>query len=182
MGVFTFWGGKLNLAQIECLFVYAHLPRMEKPTNFPTQKLAVSVSHFSQTNFPPFLLSSSSSSLPSWVRILILPITCWVTMVTLFNLLVSISFCLKWWFPLTILFFEKIYLFIWEGERLRERENMQVVEGWGQKERERIPSRLNTEPAPNTGLNLPTLRSWPELKSKVQLLTNWAAAIPRLLF
>ena len=49
-----------------------------------------------------------------------------------------------------------------------------------QTERERIPSRLwavCTEP--NVRLNLTTVRSWPELNSRVRHLTNWAIQVPQ---
>ena len=49
-------------------------------------------------------------------------------------------------------------------------------EGWGRKKRkkgrERIPSRLPTEHGALVGLSSTTLRSWPELKSRVGHSTN----------
>ena len=49
----------------------------------------------------------------------------------------------------------------------------------GQEEREKEPeadSTLTMEP--NTGLDLMTLKSWPELKPRVRSLTNCATQVP----
>lgn len=32
---------------------------------------------------------------------------------------------------------------------------------------------------PDTGVNLITLQSWPDLKSRIGLLTNWATQVPQ---
>ena len=48
----------------------------------------------------------------------------------------------------------------------------------GQRERERILSRLHTHKGPNAGLDLTFMRSWPELRSGVGGLTGWAAQAP----
>ena len=70
-----------------------------------------------------------------------------------------------------ILFFYIKDLFIY----LKERERVQVHEqgGEGQRERERISSRLQAEPKAQHK----TLRSWPELKSRVKCLTEWATQV-----
>ena len=83
-----------------------------------------------------------------------------------------ISFCLflyisvifigekkEFWF----FFFFYVYLFERDRERLHAGEEQRMRER--KKERERIPSRLCTVSAkPDTGVDLMTLRSWPELK------------------
>ena len=49
--------------------------------------------------------------------------------------------------------------------------------GWGRRrEGEKILSRLHTQP--DRGLALTTLRSWPELKSRVRCLSDWATQAP----
>jgi len=53
------------------------------------------------------------------------------------------------------------------------RENERVGRGaGGEKERERISSRLHAEHRANLGLNLTTLRSGPDLKPRVGCLTD----------
>ena len=60
-------------------------------------------------------------------------------------------------------------LFIFE----REREWVQAGEGQRERWRERIPSRLHAvSMEPDMGLDVTTVRSWPELKSRVRGLTE----------
>ena len=65
-----------------------------------------------------------------------------------------------------ILLFLKIYLFIWERENEHE-----WREGDGHRERER---ESQADSGPTLGPDPMTLRSWPEPKSRVRCLTQWA--------
>jgi len=69
------------------------------------------------------------------------------------------------------------YLFIWERERERERTRVhELGEAEGEGEREsQADSTLSAEP--DVGLDLMTLRSWPELKSRVGRSTDWATQV-----
>ena len=66
--------------------------------------------------------------------------------------------------------------------RQRERAHTSKLKE-GQKENEsrnpQADSLLNLKP--HTGLHLVTLRSWPELKSRIICLTNWAIQAPQIL-
>ena len=80
------------------------------------------------------------------------------------------SLFLSWslsFFPLHS--FLKMFIYFWEGERER-------AGGGAEKEkREKIPSRFSAvRTEPDVGLDLMILGSWPELKSRVRRLTNWA--------
>ena len=69
-------------------------------------------------------------------------------------------------------FFFSVYLFT-----LRERAHEQ--ERSRKRRRERIPSRLCTvSTEPDVGLNHMTARSWPEPKSRVGHLPEWATQVP----
>ena len=61
-------------------------------------------------------------------------------------------------------FFLVCFYLFWERER--ERERASTSRGGAEREGERIPSRLHS--------NSWTMRAWPELKSRVGCLTNWA--------
>ena len=64
-----------------------------------------------------------------------------------------------------------MYLFIWETES--EREHAQAGAGVeGEKEGRLTPHWVE---GPEAGLNLMTLRSWPEPKPRVAHLTDWTA-------
>ena len=65
-----------------------------------------------------------------------------------------------------------------ESERERERESMRA---WtvGRSREGQIDFMLS--PEPYTGLHLTTLRSWPEPKSKVRILIDWATQVPPVL-
>ena len=68
--------------------------------------------------------------------------------------------------------FKRFYLF--ERETVRESKHMSRVERGTEGEREfQADFPLSTEP--DSGLQLTTLRSQPELKSRVGCLTNWVA-------
>ena len=75
-------------------------------------------------------------------------------------------------------FFKKfIYLFL--RKRERERSERTWV-GDGQREGERIPSRLLTVTTePDAGSNSRTMRSWPELKPRVRHLTSCTTQVPQ---
>ena len=85
---------------------------------------------------------------------------------------VSVLFCLC---PL-----KNIYLFrerVQVGERGRERERDRERQRETEREREsQVGSTLIMEP--NMGLNLTTVRSWPEPKSRVGHSTDWATQVP----
>ena len=59
----------------------------------------------------------------------------------------------------------------------REREKSVPIRGKAEAEGERISSRLPLSMEPNTGLDLMTLRSWPELKPRVERWTSWAPQV-----
>ena len=72
------------------------------------------------------------------------------------------------------LFLKKDYIYLFERESERE----WAWAGWrAEGERE---SQADSVPStePNAGLHLTTLRSWPEPKSRVQRLTDWATQAP----
>ena len=78
---------------------------------------------------------------------------------------------------LTLFFLRFIY--VWE------KRCVQWVRGRGRKG-EKISGRLLAEHevlrgwiSPDSGLNLTTLRSWPELKSRGRCLTDWATQVPQ---
>ena len=81
--------------------------------------------------------------------------------------------------------FVVVFKDFWEREREWERERAWAcawveggAEGEGEVVREsQADSLLSTEP--DAGLNLTTLRSWPELKSTVRRLTGWATQVPQ---
>ena len=82
-----------------------------------------------------------------------------------------------------ILFFKiNVYLF-WERERAHVCMPVHASGGGTEREGERIPSRLLAVRAkPNVPSLYPTIvRSWPEWKSRVRCLTNWATQAPLLL-
>ena len=98
------------------------------------------------------------------------------------NPILLFSFSLKisatlWGLISVFLSFFNIYLF-WERERETEREP--VEEGQRERERERIPSRFH---AVNAGLMQGsisrTMRSWPERRSRVGCLIDWASRVPQ---
>lgn len=57
-------------------------------------------------------------------------------------------------------------------------EYRQAQVGVREAEEERILSRLHAQHGPRNGANLMTLRSWPEPKSRVKHLTDWATQMP----
>ena len=66
-------------------------------------------------------------------------------------------------------FFKFVFYLFWE----------RVSQGGAEREADRIPSRLCTPSTePDRGLDLPTVRSWPELKSRVGHSTDWATQAP----
>ena len=79
---------------------------------------------------------------------------------------------------------KNVYLIILrERERKWEREHARAEEGQRERRRERIPSRVCTvSPGPDVGLSLTTMRLWPELKSRVRCLTDWATQAPQIFF
>ena len=91
-------------------------------------------------------------------------------------------------FPITLIYKSIIYLFIYLFIYCLmfiyfERARTSVWErGWErerQRERGRMPSRLCAVSAePDWGSNSRTIRSWPEPKSEVGHLTNWATQAP----
>ena len=80
------------------------------------------------------------------------------------------SFCVDRCFLFFFFSPPKIYLFILE----RERESM-CKQGEGQREKEK-QTPLNREA--DAGLDPRTLKSWPELKSRVRRLNDWATQAP----
>ena len=73
-----------------------------------------------------------------------------------------------------------IYLFILrERERARAREHALAWAGEGQREgeRESQAGSLQSAWSPTPGLNPRTMRSWPELKSRVRCLSDWATQV-----
>ena len=76
------------------------------------------------------------------------------------------------------LFLKKDYIYLFERESERER----AWAGWrAEGERE---SQADSVPStePNAGLHLTTLRSWPEPKSRVGRLTDWATQVPPVFY
>ena len=86
---------------------------------------------------------------------------------------------LTWWatFPWKLAFiylFSRFYLFLFRKKET-ERVGQVGIEGEGERQ-SKAGSKLSVEP--NIELDLMTLRSWPELKSRVGCLTNWAIHAP----
>ena len=76
------------------------------------------------------------------------------------------------------IYFKCLFIYF---ERERERKSVSKPAGERQREseRERIQSRLLAVSAgPHLGLDLTTVRSWPELKSRFGRLTDWATQAP----
>ena len=70
----------------------------------------------------------------------------------------------------------KIFIYFWDRER--ERESREGAEREGDREFQ-ADSKLLAQ-SPSRGLNPWIARSWPELKSKVRCLTDWATQVPLL--
>ena len=75
--------------------------------------------------------------------------------------------------PLYTLFFVCLFVCFF-----RERDSAQGGEKQRKRERENLKQAPHPVQSPKVGLNLRTLRSWPEPKSRVGSLTNWAASVP----
>ena len=85
-------------------------------------------------------------------------------------------YIIKW----TVFFFFKVYLFTWEREsterRARgreERENLKQTPCWAQR-----PMQGSISGFWDCNPDIMTLKSWPDPKSGVQCLTNWATQVP----
>ena len=83
-----------------------------------------------------------------------------------------------------LVFFWVFLMFIFVRERERERVHMHAHREGAEKEGERefqAGSVLSAQSL-TQGWNSQTMRSWPELKSRVECLTNWATQVPQTLY
>ena len=71
--------------------------------------------------------------------------------------------------PYSLNFFFKVYLLIWERGRERERER--------ERERGSQAGSVLSAQSPTRGSSAWTVKSWPERKSRVRCLTNWATQV-----
>ena len=83
---------------------------------------------------------------------------------------------LKIIYSLILIIFFQDFIYLWEGEKERERQYKQREE---QRKRISRPHALSMEP--HMGFDLMTLKSWPEPKSRAGCLTNWATHVPLFL-